>query len=126
VGEARSEQQAVQELAPDGTNPPVTPTPAEAANVLHEEQTPSVEPPVPGEIPHEDMVPPTPAPPRGTPGDAQRATSPEPPPTRPEETPRVQEGKAGQAKTEEDKGLVEKAKGYLRGEDRDRDHLRGE
>jgi regulator of protease activity HflC (stomatin/prohibitin superfamily) len=49
VGRARSEQQAVQELAPDGTNPPLAPpTPAEEVSALSEEQTPSEEPPRPG------------------------------------------------------------------------------
>jgi len=48
VGQALSEQQAVQELAPDGTNPPLAPpTPAEEASALSEEQMPSEEPPKP-------------------------------------------------------------------------------
>jgi len=46
VGQARSEQQAVQELAPDGTNPPLAPPrPTEDASALREEQTPGEEPP---------------------------------------------------------------------------------
>jgi regulator of protease activity HflC (stomatin/prohibitin superfamily) len=49
VGQARSEQQAMQEPAPDGTNPPpVTPTPVEDASALGEEQTPGEEPARPG------------------------------------------------------------------------------
>jgi regulator of protease activity HflC (stomatin/prohibitin superfamily) len=48
LGQARSEQEAVQELAPDGSNPLVTPTPVEDASALAEEQTPSEEPPRPG------------------------------------------------------------------------------
>jgi regulator of protease activity HflC (stomatin/prohibitin superfamily) len=49
VGQARSEQEAVQELAPDGANPLVTPTPVEDAAALGEEQKPSEEePPRPG------------------------------------------------------------------------------
>src|SRR5215203_1370794 len=48
VGQAHSEQEAVQELAPDGANPLVTPTPVEDASALGEEQTPSEEPPRPG------------------------------------------------------------------------------
>ena len=46
VGQASSEQQAMQELRPDGTNGPVTPTPAEDAMALGEELPPS-----PGEEP---------------------------------------------------------------------------
>src|SRR5215211_1264264 len=38
VGQARSEQEAVQELAPDGANPLVTPTPVEDASALGEKQ----------------------------------------------------------------------------------------
>ena len=48
VGQALSEQEAVQELAPDGANPLVTPTPVEDVSVLGEEQMPSEEPPRPG------------------------------------------------------------------------------
>jgi hypothetical protein len=49
VGQARSEQEAVQELAPDGTNPPLAPpTPTDNVSALNEEQTPSEEPPRPG------------------------------------------------------------------------------
>src|SRR5215218_6876272 len=48
VGQARSEQEAVQELAPDGANPLVTPTPVKDAAALGEEQMPSEEPPRPG------------------------------------------------------------------------------
>ena len=48
VGQARSEQEAVQELAPDGANPLVTPTPVEDVSALGEEQMPSEEPPRPG------------------------------------------------------------------------------
>jgi len=45
VGQARSEQEAVQELAPDGTNPLVTPTPVENVSSLGEEQMLSEEEP---------------------------------------------------------------------------------
>jgi hypothetical protein len=49
VGQAHSEQQAMQELAPDGTSPPLAPpTPTEDASALSEEQTPGEEPPRPG------------------------------------------------------------------------------
>ena len=49
VGQARSEQEAVQELAPDGANPLGAPTPVEDAAALGEEQKPSEEePPRPG------------------------------------------------------------------------------
>src|SRR5215208_5308668 len=48
VGQAHSEQEAVQELAPDGASPLVTPTPVEDASALGEEQPPSEEPPRPG------------------------------------------------------------------------------
>lgn len=50
------------------------------------------------------------APPQAPPGDVQRAD---------EEWP-------GQEEREEDKGLIDKARDYLRGEDRERDYLRGE
>ncbi len=45
VGQASSEQQAMQELGPDGTNGPVIPTPAEDATALGEEQVPPGEEP---------------------------------------------------------------------------------
>ena len=49
VGQAHSEQQAMQELAPNGTNPPLAPpTLAEDASALGEEQTPGEEPLRPG------------------------------------------------------------------------------
>jgi regulator of protease activity HflC (stomatin/prohibitin superfamily) len=48
AGQARSEQEAVQELAPDGANPLVTPTPVEDVSALGEEQMSSEEPPRPG------------------------------------------------------------------------------
>ena len=50
VGEARSEQQAVQDLAPDGTNPipPAAPTPVEDATIPGEERPLDEEPPRPG------------------------------------------------------------------------------
>ena len=48
AGQALSEQEAVQELAPDGANPLVTPTPVEDVSALGEEQMPSEEPPRPG------------------------------------------------------------------------------
>lgn len=61
--------------------------------------------PVPADIPHEDMVPPIPRPPR--------ETSPEPPP-KPEET------SGAEADKGEDKGLVDKVRDFLSGEDRER------
>ncbi len=51
VGEARSEQQAAQELAPDGANPdlPTAPRPVEDATTIPgEERPPDEEPPRPG------------------------------------------------------------------------------
>ncbi|HZC18196.1 MAG TPA: hypothetical protein VE225_00655, partial [Rubrobacteraceae bacterium] len=50
VGQARSEQQAVQELAPDGTNPtpPATPSPVEDATIPGEKWPLDEEPPRPG------------------------------------------------------------------------------
>ena len=49
AGQALSEQEAVrEELAPDGANPLVTPTPVEDVSALGEEQMPSEEPPRPG------------------------------------------------------------------------------
>jgi regulator of protease activity HflC (stomatin/prohibitin superfamily) len=45
VGQARSEQQAMHELGPDGSNGPVAPTPTEDATKLGEEQPPSGEEP---------------------------------------------------------------------------------
>ncbi len=49
VGQARSEQQAMQEVIPDGANPLVTPTTVDDAAALGEEQMPSEEkPPRPG------------------------------------------------------------------------------
>jgi len=50
------------------------------------------------------------APPQAPPGDVQRAD----------------EERPGQEEREEDKGLIDKARDYLRGEDRERDYLRGE
>jgi hypothetical protein len=82
-------------------------------------------PPVPEGIPHEDMVPPTPPPPRGTPGDAQSGSSPEASP-RTEEALRQEEGSATPEEREEDKGLVDRARDYLLGEGRESDYLRGE
>ena len=49
-------------------------------------------------------------PPQAPPGDVQRAD----------------EDRTGQEEREEDKGLIDKARDYLRGEDRERDYLRGE
>jgi regulator of protease activity HflC (stomatin/prohibitin superfamily) len=48
VGQASSEQQALQELRPDGSNGPVAPMPAEDATTLGEESPPGEEPPRPG------------------------------------------------------------------------------
>jgi regulator of protease activity HflC (stomatin/prohibitin superfamily) len=45
VGQASSEQQAMQELGPDGSNGPAIPTPADDATVLGEEQVPPGEEP---------------------------------------------------------------------------------
>jgi hypothetical protein len=39
---------------------------------------------------------------------------------------RVDKDRTGQEEREEDKGLIDRAKDYLRGEDRERDYLRGE
>ena len=58
-------------------------------------------------------------PPQAPPGDVQSGTSPEP-------RPETDEGRPGQEEREEDKGLIEKARDYLRGEDRERDYLSGE
>jgi hypothetical protein len=78
-------------------------------------RAPSVdaEPTVPGEIPHEDMVPPTPPPPR----DVHSGTSPE---SQTGEAPRPKEERVGQEEREEDKGLVNRARDYLLGEGRER------
>ncbi|MDP8950878.1 MAG: hypothetical protein M3N18_01345 [Actinomycetota bacterium] len=81
----------------------------------------AVEPAVPGDIPHEDMVPPTPPPPRGEPGDVQRGDL----PRRAEQSPRAREERAGQEEREEDKDLIDRAKDYLLGEDRERDYPDG-
>ena len=74
-----------------------------------------VEPPVPGGIPHEGVVPPTPPLPRGEPGDAQSGISPGA-----EETPRTGEGRTRQEE-KQNKDLIDKAKDYLLGEDRERE-----
>ena len=39
---------------------------------------------------------------------------------------RTNEDRTGHEEREEDKGLIDRAKDYLRGEDRERDYLRGE
>jgi hypothetical protein len=39
---------------------------------------------------------------------------------------RTEEEEAGRKEREEDRGLVDKARDYLLGEDRERDYLRGE
>ena len=65
-------------------------------------------------------------PPQAPPGDVQRDPSPEEPPPTLGEAPRAEEERTGREEREEDKGLIDKAKDYLRGEDRERDYLRGE
>ena len=107
----RAEELPGAEETPSGTSP----------------QAPSgnVTPPVPGEIPHEGMVPPTPPPPRETPGDVQSGISPETSPTT-EEALRAEEERAMREEREEDKGLVDRTKDYLLGEGRESDYLRGE
>jgi len=71
------------------------------------------------------MVPPTPPPPRETPGDVQSGISPETSPTT-EEALRAEEERAMREEREEDKGLVDRTKDYLLGEGRESDYLRGE
>jgi len=58
-------------------------------------------------------------PPQAPPGDVQSGTS-------SELRPGTEEEHSGQEKREEDKGLIDKARDYLLGEDRDRDYLSGE
>ncbi len=70
------------------------------------------------EVPMAEEVP-SGVPPQAPPGDVQRETSSEPPP-------RLEEERASREESEEDKGLVDKARDYLRGEGRERDYLRGE
>ncbi len=60
---------------PEGTVPPRSeevPPPEEVPSGIQQAPPEDVAWPVPGEIPHEDMIPPTPPPPRGRPGDEQR------------------------------------------------------
>jgi hypothetical protein len=66
------------------------------------------------------------SPPQAPSGDVQRDPSPEEPSPTIGEAPRVEEERAGLEKREEDKGLIDKARDYLRGEGRERDYLRGE
>ncbi len=57
---------------------------------------------------------------------AEEIPSGTPPQAPPGDVQRVDEDRTGQEEREEDKGLVDRAKDYLRGEDRERDYLRGE
>ena len=57
---------------------------------------------------------------------AEEVPSGTPPQAPPGDVQRVDEDRTGQEEREEDKGLVDRAKDYLRGEDRERDYLRGE
>lgn len=65
-------------------------------------------------------------PPQAPPGDVQRDPSPEEPTPTTGEAPRAEEERTGREEREEDKGLIDKARDYLRGEGRERDYLRGE
>ncbi len=84
-------------------------------------QAPSgdVEPPVPGNIPHEDMVPPTPPPPRGAPGDVQRGASPDHPPPGTGEAPPTEQERT-EREREEDRSLIDRAIDKLTGEEEPR------
>jgi hypothetical protein len=62
----------------------------------------------------------------GEPPVAEEVPSGTPPQAPPGDVQRVDEGRTGQEEREEDKGLIDRAKDYLRGEDRERDYLRGE
>jgi hypothetical protein len=57
---------------------------------------------------------------------AEEVPSGTPPQAPPGDVQRVDEDRTGQEEREEDKGLIDRAKDYLRGEDRERDYLRGE
>ena len=76
------------------------------------------------EVPTAEEVP-SGIPPQAPPGDVQRGTASKPPPAT-ADTSRVEEERAGQEESEEDRGLVDRAREYLRGEGRERDYLRGE
>ena len=64
-------------------------------------------------------------PPQAPPGEVQRETLSEPPP-RMGEASEAEEGRVRGEESEEDKGLIDKVRDYLRGEGRERDYLRGE
>jgi hypothetical protein len=93
------------ESAADEAMPPRTAGIEEGVLPRTEEAPPSrtEEPPVAEEVPSG-------TPPQAPPGDVQS-----------EDSERI-----GQEEREEDKGLLDRAKDYLRGEDRERDYLRGE
>ena len=57
---------------------------------------------------------------------AEEVPSGTPPQAPPGDVQRADEERTGQEEREEDKGLIDRAKDYLRGEDRERDYLRGE
>jgi hypothetical protein len=57
---------------------------------------------------------------------AEEVPSGTPPQAPPGDVQSVDRERAGQEEREEDKGLLERARDYLRGEDRERDYLRGE
>ena len=94
------------ERAADETPPPPRTSGIEEGVLPRTEETP---PSRTEETPAAEEVP-SGAPPQAPPGDVQR----------------TDEGRPGQEKREEDKGLIDKARDYLRGEDRERDYLRGE
>jgi hypothetical protein len=93
------------ERAADEAMPPSTAGIEEGVLPRTEEAPPSrtEEPPVAEEVPSG-------TPPQAPPGDVQSADR----------------ERIGQEEREEDKGLLDRAKDYLRGEDRERDYLRGE
>ncbi len=79
----------------------------------------------------EDIVPPSGEVPPDVPRSggspvAEEIPSGTPPQAPPGDVQRVDEDRTGQEEREEDKGLIDRAKDYLRGEDRERDYLRGE
>jgi len=113
-----------EELTPPGGDvPPEVPQtgevpPERAADETPPPRTEEVPPSRTEEAPLAEEVP-SGTPPQAPPGDVQSGTSSEPRPGTEEERP-------GQEEREEDKGLIDKARDYLRGEDRERDYLRGE
>ncbi len=101
----RTEGLPPERVADEDVPPPRTAGIEEGVLPRTEEAPPSrtEEPPVAEEIPSG-------APPQAPPGDVQSADR----------------ERAEQEEREEDKGLIDKARDYLRGEDRERDYLRGE